>query len=232
MTYHADDTYISLEHRNVNFGKLTDLVVSSKHERTLLRFNDLRYSILQLREQRVEILEAKIQLFIRGAVTKDDGWEDPVLALHNVDGNFCEDEATWDCRDMDESDHCSSWKMTPLPPKIHPDYKFEPTDVVNISTYQHGYIEFNVTHDITDFIYSTPEHTKSYLLKKACESDPGRIVFWSCENEGDDGEHCPILWVRVRNACFPPPKPVEPPVTCEEDEIEETRSTKLRRARK
>jgi hypothetical protein len=164
-----------------------------------VRFDDIRYIVGQDANDPFTIMQATLRLFIRGVITPSSGWSDDVdgqIALHNLNHNFCEETATWECRDVDEAGLCVQWRMLPLQPKVKPDYSWEPVATLNITNYLQGWIEFNVTEDIISFFENSYLNDKSYLIKKVCEKEQGTIWFWSCE-----GGRCPELEIWLRHTC-------------------------------
>ncbi len=144
-----------------------------------------------------QVVSATLRFFIRGVIHEKNGFEnDPFLAVHNLDNNFCETEATWDCRDKDETGCCMQWRMLALYPKVKGDFDFEPSDKQEIALYQQEWVEFDVTDDVKNFMSHGFLNAKSWLVKKYCEKDFGHISFWSCE-----GGRCPELVINLRSPC-------------------------------
>jgi hypothetical protein len=106
VTFEADDTYIALQERSTNFGNSPNLLVSSFKERTALRFNDIRYRLYQTAlTTNSYIIRATLRLYVRGIVRNNQGWEtDNDIAVHNLYNNFNEHTATWECRDVDDTE--------------------------------------------------------------------------------------------------------------------------------
>ena len=111
--------------------KTSDLLFLFK-QRTLLKFDDIRFGIFQDSLLEPEIINATIRLYVRGIVTNHEGWKDSEIAIHELDNNFCEDTATWDCRDIDENDCCVPWRMLGFYPNVPADYSWRQSDVQNI----------------------------------------------------------------------------------------------------
>ena len=203
--FDAEDTWVEIGHRQRNHGEDDSLWVAWNRTRSLIQFEDVKRSILQIRNGDPEILDAKVQFKIRRVGCN---WQDPDIALHRLNRAFDEDEATWECSDIDEYEACRQWRMIGLPPNVEPVYDTEATGVHQLTVGQIGYLEFNVTNDIINYMYQPYDLTVGYLLKKVCEHGPGCASFTSCE-----GGECPKLLVKVKTYC-PKPTPEEEELPC------------------
>lgn len=137
------------------------------------------------------------------------------VAVHVLDNNFCEDKATWECRDYDSTGCCTQWRMLALYPKVKADYEFTETASIDLKQIEghRGWITFDVTEDIKDFMNNGFLNSRSYLVKKDCETDWGWIKFWSCDTPGQ--MNCPNLEINLKSRCFPVPVIPEPePEVC------------------
>ena len=205
-TFSAEDTYIDIKQRTLNFATSTNLIVSSNKQRALLKFPEIRNNLLQQVYDyfqdstfKPQIVNASLQLFIRGMVTPSLGWqEDNEIAVHDVE-NFCPSTVTWDCSDFDDGS-CDPWRMTALYPKVAADYNTVPAAVASITPRLQGWLSFNMTDDFTNFFNNSMSHSATWMMKKVCEKDYGYISFWSCE-----GGKCPQLIVYSNTNCYLPP---------------------------
>jgi len=98
--------------------------------------------------------------------------------------------------------------MIPFGPKLKPDYKYKPADLENITVGECGWLEFDVTEDIIDFRDHSYLDARSYMIKKVCEKDFGRISFYSCQHGV-----CPELIIYLEAQCIEPPPTPCPNIT-------------------
>lgn len=194
----SDDTYVSITSRTTNYGNEGNLLVNSNQTRTILQFENIRSSIFQMIPPISAILEAKVRLFIRGQlfIPSSAGWNDSRLSIHLLEDSFCQYKANWNCRDYDETGCCVQWRLNPLPTLVKPDYKFTPTDIVELTSYAYGWIEFDVLPDLLNLLQNSFHNSIDWLVKKYCESDYGTIAFWSCESG-----RCPELVINLGVPC-------------------------------
>jgi hypothetical protein len=211
LVFKAKDTFIEMSNREENYGRVANLQVAGNSNgtmRTLLRFDDVQYTIMQQRNSQgaptipTTILKATLRAFITGRLTD---WEDPTISVHRLKDNFCEEEATWECRDNDEQKCCIKWRMLPLGNKIAPDYELTPLAQHDITVGDAGWMNFDVTDTIRELVDNSFFNSISFLVKKDVESDPGWVTFWSCE-----GGRCPELLVDIEQPCGLAPVQPEP----------------------
>jgi len=198
----VEDSYIEITNRTKVHGYDQDLWVSAANKRrTVVKFDQLRAAILPYLSQMNPICsdciaEARLRFRVWGSVRPEDGWLDGNISVHPLDLSFCQKYANWDCRDLDDTGCCSTWRMSALLPQVKPSYRYQPAAVRKVTPYLQGWLEFDVTKDLQDFLEDSNSNSRSWLVKKQCESDPGMIRFWSC-----DGPGCPQLIINLSIPC-------------------------------
>lgn len=117
------------------------------------------------------------------------------LAAHKLDRLFKQNEATWDCSNV-EADCCNQWYMSQLNPEVKPSFQITPLSVQNVSYLnERRMLDFNVTSAV-QYALDQGDEKIGFLVKEYCEEVEGSLKFWSCETND-----CPQLLVYVKFFC-------------------------------
>lgn len=179
------DTYINSKYPNTNYSddEILKTSVLSEDEicRTLIKFN------LPIITTGCNVINAKLYV---GEVLYDyllGRYDDSIITIHKLTSDWNENTATWN-------------NMNDKYDERVEDYKYTSGEVIVNSTYETGYVDFDITNLVKRWYAGTPNYglmIKTYnekLLDKPIFHD-----YWSRESNVDSTNPKPILVITYRN---------------------------------
>lgn len=179
------DTYINSKHPSTNYSDdeilKTSVVASDEICRALIKFD------LPIIATGSNVVNAKLYV---GEVNYNYllGWyDDSIITIHKLTADWNENTATWN-------------NMNDKYDERVEDYKYTSGEVIVNSTYETGYVDFDITNLVKRWYAGTPNYglmIKTYnekLLDKPIFHD-----YWSKESNVDSANPKPILAITYRN---------------------------------
>jgi len=204
LSFNGEDVWIEINNRTLNHYCDPSLHVCWNRSRTITQFLDVRTDIVESLNgsalnfwwngtKTSVVVKATLSLKISSVST---GWLNPGIAAHLLDCEFDQKVANWECRSNDALGCCNQWRMLALGNKVNTSFQQPASSIQNITVGETGLVTFDVTTDLVNFLNKPFSNTIGYIIKKACESDPGCVYFRSCESG-----FCPRLDVWLNAPC-------------------------------